>query len=61
MARSLRRFESMLRPAILSGILSDLLTSNLARHSRSLAENTYFNGHPDLLVEGRYPDDAVNR
>ena len=58
-ARSLRRFESMLRPAILSGILSDLLTSNLARHSRSLTENTYFNGHPDLLVEGRYPDDAV--
>ena len=49
----------MLRPAILSGILSDLLTSNLARHSRSLTENTYFNGHPDLLVEGRYPDDAV--
>ena len=58
-ARSLRRFESMLRPAILSGILSDLLTSNLARHSRSLTENAYFNGHPDLLVEGRYPDDAV--
>ena len=58
-ARSLRRFESMLRPAILSGILSDLLTSNLARHSRSLTENTYFNGHPDLLVEGMYPDDAA--
>ena len=55
-ARSLRRFENMLRPAILSGILSDLLTSNLARHSRSLTENTYFNGHPDLLVEGRYPE-----
>ena len=58
-ARSLPRFESMLRPAILSGILSDLLTSNLARHSRSLTENTYFNGHPDLIVEGMYPGDAV--
>ncbi len=58
-ARSLRRFESMLRPAILSGILSDLLTSSLARHSRSLTENSYFNGHPDLLVEGMYPDDAI--
>ena len=58
-ARSLRRFEAMLRPAILSGILSDLLTSNLARHSRSLTENTYFNGHPDLVVEGMYPGDAV--
>ena len=58
-ARSLPRFESMLRPAILSGILSDLLTSNLARHSRSLTENDYFNGHPDLIVEGMYPGDAV--
>ena len=58
-ARSLPRFESMLRPAILSGILSDLLTSNLARHSRSLTENDYFNGHPDLIVEGIYPGDAV--
>ena len=58
-ARSLRRFEAMLRPAILSGILSDLLTSNLARHSRSLTENTYFNGHPDLLVEGMYAGNAV--
>lgn len=58
-ARSLRRFESMLRPAILSGILSDLLTSSLARHSRSLTQNTCFNGHPDLLVEGMYPGNAV--
>lgn len=59
LTRSLPRFESMLRPAILSGILSDLLTSNLARHSRSLTENDYFNGHPDLIVEGMYPGNAV--
>ena len=59
LTRSLPRFESMLRPAILSGILSDLLTSNLARHSRSLTENAFFNGHPDLIVEGMYPGDAV--
>jgi len=58
-ARSLPRFETMLRPAILSGILSDLLTANLGRHSRSLTENDYFNGHPDLIVEGMYPGDAV--
>lgn len=58
-AKSLPRFESMLRPAILSGILSDLLTSSLARHSRSLTENDYFNGHPDLIVDGKYPGDAV--
>ena len=58
-ARSLRRFESMMRPAILSGMLSEMLTSNLARHSRSLTENTYPNGHPDLLVAGMYAGNAV--
>ena len=58
-ARSLKRFETMLRPAILSGILSDMLTGSLARHSRSLTENTYFNGHPDLLVDGMYPGNAI--
>ena len=58
-AKSLRRLEHMLRPAILSGILSDMLTGSLANHSRALTENRYFNGHPDLLVSGMYPGDAV--
>lgn len=58
-ARGLKRFDDLLRPAIMSGILSDLLTASLARHSRTLTENRYFNGHPDLIVEGRYPGNAV--
>jgi hypothetical protein len=57
--RSLSRMDDMLRPAILSGMLSDMLTESLAKHSRSLTVNTYFNGHPDLVVEGRYPDNKV--
>ena len=59
-ARSLRRLDDMLRPAILSGILSDMLTGSLANHSRSLTENQHFNGHPDLLVRGMYAGDAVS-
>ena len=35
------------------------LTASLAKHSRVLTENTYFNGHPDLLVQGVYVDNAV--
>lgn len=58
-ARGLKRFDDLLRPAIMSGILSDLLTASLARHSRALTENRYFNGHPDLVVEGRYAGDSV--
>ena len=57
--RGLRRFDDMLRPAIMSGILSDMLTVSLARHARVLTENQYFNGHPDLVVQGIYPNNAV--
>jgi hypothetical protein len=58
-AKDLERFDDMLRPAIMSGLLSDMLTASLAKHSRTLTENTYFNGHPDLVVKGAYPDNKV--
>ncbi len=59
LGKGLRRLDDMLRPAIMSGVLSDMLTASLARHSRVLAENQYHNGHPDLVVQGAYPDNAV--
>lgn len=58
-AKGLERLDDMLRPAIMSGLLSDMLTASLAKHSRALTENRYFNGHPDLVVQGVYPDDSV--
>lgn len=57
--KGLTRLDDMLRPAILSGVLSDMLTASLARHSRTLVENRFFNGHPDLIVRGVYPNDGV--
>lgn len=57
--KGLQRLDDMLRPAIMSGVLSDMLTASLAKHSRVLRENTYFNGHPDLVVQGVYPANAV--
>ena len=59
LARSLNRLDEMLRPAAMSGLISDLLTASLASHSRSLTENSYFNGHPDLIVTGFYPNNSV--
>ena len=58
--RNLSRLDDMLRPAIMSGLLSDMLTSSLAKHSRSLVENRFHNGHPDLVVRGHYPADSVS-
>ena len=57
--RGLQRLDAMLRPAILSGVLSDMLTASLAKHSRVLTENQYHNGHPDLVVQGVYPRNAI--
>ena len=57
--KGLQRLDDMLRPAIMSGVLSDMLTASLAKHSRVLRENRYFNAHPDLIVQGIYRDNAV--
>jgi hypothetical protein len=59
MAKGLQRLDDLLRPAIMSGVLSDMLTASLAKHSRVLRENQYFNGHPDLIVQGIYAGNAV--
>jgi hypothetical protein len=59
LTNGLQRLDDMLRPAALSGILSDMLTARLAHHTMSLVENNYFNGHPDLIVKGIYANDSV--
>ena len=58
-SKGFQRLDKMLRPAIMSGVLSDMIAASLAKHSRTLVQNRYFNGHPDLIVQGRYPNDAV--
>ena len=58
-AKGLKRLDDMLRPAAMSGIISDMLTASVARHSRSLVENEHFNGHPDLVLRGVYRNDSV--
>jgi hypothetical protein len=57
--KGLERLDDFVRPAIMSGLLSDLLTASLAKHARVLTQNNYFNGHPDLLVKGVYPNDSA--
>jgi hypothetical protein len=50
--RGLHRLDDILRPAAMSGMISDMLTASMAKHARSLVENHHFNGHPDLIVQG---------
>ena len=56
--KGLQRLDETLRPANFSGMLSDMLTASMAKHSRSLVVNAHHNGHPDLLVRGQYPGDT---
>lgn len=57
--KGLHRLDDMMRPAAMSGLISDMVTASLAKFSRSLVENEHFNGHPDLIVRGRYANNAI--
>ncbi|HKO18165.1 MAG TPA: hypothetical protein VJU82_04690 [Acidobacteriaceae bacterium] len=57
--KGLPRLDDTLRPANMSGLISDMLTASVGKHSRSLTQNQHHNGHPDLIVRGRYPNDSV--
>lgn len=59
LGRGLPRLEETLRPANMSGMISDMLSASVAKHSRALCQNRYHNGHPDLIVRGTYPNDSV--
>jgi hypothetical protein len=59
LGRGLHRLDDMLRPAAMSGMISDMLTASMAKHARSLVENRHFNGHPDLIVQGVYPNNTA--
>lgn len=57
--KGLHRLDDMLRKQALSGFISDMMTGSMAKHSRVLVENRYHNGHPDLVVQGKYPNNAI--
>lgn len=57
--KNLHRLDDMMRPAAMSGIISDMVTASLAKFSRSLVENQHFNGHPDLIPRGMYANDTI--
>jgi hypothetical protein len=55
--KGLPRLDDTLRAANMSGMISDMLTASVAKHSRTLRQNNYHNGHPDLIVKGKYAND----
>lgn len=51
-SKGLQRLDDMLRPAIMSGVLSDMLAASIAKHSRTLVQNTWFNWAPRSCRSG---------
>jgi hypothetical protein len=57
--KKMARLEDMLMPANFSSIVGEFITSDLPKHCLTVVKNTYHNGHPDLLLAGKYPSDAA--
>ncbi|MDR3383936.1 hypothetical protein [Cupriavidus basilensis] len=57
--KGFQRLDDMIRPAMMSGLISDMITASLAKFSRALVENQHFNGHPDLIVRGVYANNSI--
>jgi hypothetical protein len=56
--RELPRLESFLMPANFSSIVSEFMAVTMPKYCKTLAKNTYHNGHPDLLPAGKFERNA---
>jgi hypothetical protein len=57
--KAIERLESMLMPANFSSIVGEFMGSSIPKFCPTLAKNQYHNGHPDILVKGRFENDSV--
>ncbi len=57
--KGLPRLESFLMPANFSSIVGEFMNLRIPEHCPTLAKNQYHNGHPDLIPNGHFPDNAV--
>jgi hypothetical protein len=57
--KGMERFEDMLMSANFSSMVGEFMTASIPKHCKTLAKNTYHNGHPDILPAGKYPDNAA--
>jgi hypothetical protein len=57
-SRQLPRLESLLMPANFSSMVGEFMSATIPKYCKTLAKNTYHNGHPDLVPAGRFTKDA---
>jgi hypothetical protein len=57
--KGLPRLESFLMPANFSSIVGEFMNMSIPKHCNTLVKNQYHNGHPDLIPNGRFLDNAI--
>ncbi len=57
--KQLPRLEKFLMPANFSSVVSEFMNITIPKYCTSLVKNQYHNGHPDLIPQGRFPNNAV--
>ena len=58
-SKGMVRIESLLMPANFSSVVSEFMNTSIPRYCPTLARNTYHNGHPDLVLIGKYPNNSA--
>jgi hypothetical protein len=56
--RQLQRLESFLMPANFSSMVGEFMSATIPKYCKTLAKNSYHNGHPDLVPAGKFPKEA---
>ncbi len=57
--KKIERLESFLMPANFSSIVGEFMAAAIPKHGKTIARNTYHNGHPDLVPAGYYPSNSA--
>lgn len=58
-AHEMPRLETLLMPANFSSIVSEFMSGSIPKYCPTLAKNRCHNGHPDLVPNGQFPNNAI--
>ena len=56
--KEIPRLESFLMPANFSSMVGEFMSATIPKYCKTLAKNTYHNGHPDLVPAGKFEKNA---
>ncbi|MFY9619626.1 MAG: hypothetical protein WAM70_02415 [Pyrinomonadaceae bacterium] len=58
-AEKIPRLESIMMSANFSSLVGEFMNAGIPKYCKTLAKNTYHNGHPDMIPAGMFPGNSV--